>query len=120
MADETTIVVPGLSRLDAVDLAGHQQAFGGAEIEERHVDDESVGVLDPVTAVVFTLGALGIQGFIAWLLKDKSSDVVEHEVIVRAVAAGDAEGARLAALDHITGGFGRYTTMIETDPAAAQ
>lgn len=46
--------------------------------------------------------------------------IEEHEVIVRAVAKGDAEGARLAALDHITGGFGRYTTMIETDPAAAQ
>jgi DNA-binding GntR family transcriptional regulator len=45
--------------------------------------------------------------------------IEEHEQIVRAVAAGDAENARLAALDHITGGFSRYTTMIESDPAAA-
>ncbi|WP_372923140.1 GntR family transcriptional regulator [Roseovarius sp.] len=44
--------------------------------------------------------------------------IVEHDAIVRAVAAGDAEGARLAALDHITGGFGRYTSMIEADPTA--
>lgn len=44
--------------------------------------------------------------------------IVEHDAILRAVAAGDAEGARLAALDHITGGFGRYTSMIEADPTA--
>jgi DNA-binding GntR family transcriptional regulator len=44
--------------------------------------------------------------------------IVEHDAILRAVAAGDAEGARLAALDHITGGFGRYTSMIEVDPTA--
>jgi DNA-binding GntR family transcriptional regulator len=43
----------------------------------------------------------------------------EHDKIVRAVAAADAEAARLAALDHITGGFARYTTMIDQDPAAA-
>lgn len=43
--------------------------------------------------------------------------IAEHEAIVQAVAAADPEAARRAALDHITGGFGRYTTMIDTDPA---
>lgn len=45
--------------------------------------------------------------------------IEEHDKIVRAVAAADAEAARIAALDHITGGFGRYSTMIDTDTAAA-
>lgn len=45
--------------------------------------------------------------------------IAEHDKIVKSVTAGDAEAARLAALDHITGGFGRYTTMIEGDTAAA-
>ncbi len=44
--------------------------------------------------------------------------IEEHEVIVRAVAAGDAEAARHAAQEHIVGGLSRYTSMIEADPAA--
>lgn len=52
------------------------------------------------------------------IVTNVASSIAEHEVIVEAVARGDAEGARQAALDHITGGFSRYTTMIEADPAA--
>ena len=48
-----------------------------------------------------------------------AKSIEEHDRIVRAVAAGDGEAARLAALDHITGGFARYTTMIDAAPAAA-
>lgn len=44
--------------------------------------------------------------------------IAEHEVIVRAVAAGDAEAARSAAQEHIVGGLGRYISMIDADPAA--
>ena len=44
--------------------------------------------------------------------------IEEHEVITHAVISGDAEGARRAALDHITGGFGRYISAMEIDPAA--
>jgi ATPase subunit of ABC transporter with duplicated ATPase domains len=43
--------------------------------------------------------------------------IEEHETITKAVAIGDAEAARSAALDHIIGGFGRYITMIEASPA---
>jgi DNA-binding GntR family transcriptional regulator len=39
----------------------------------------------------------------------------EHAAITRAVAAADPEGARVAALAHITGGFARYMTMAEAD-----
>ena len=41
----------------------------------------------------------------------------EHDAITHAVATGDAEAARRAALDHIVGGFSRYITMIEATPA---
>jgi len=42
--------------------------------------------------------------------------IAEHEVIVRAVTAGDAEAARQAALDHIVGGFSRYLSMLDGGP----
>ena len=45
--------------------------------------------------------------------------IAEHALIVEAVARGDAEAARTAALDHITGGLGRYTSMIEADHGTA-
>ncbi|MDG3040185.1 GntR family transcriptional regulator [Roseicyclus marinus] len=48
-----------------------------------------------------------------------AKSIEEHDRIVRAVANADAEAARLAALDHITGGFARYTTMIDVAPATA-
>ncbi len=44
--------------------------------------------------------------------------IEEHDTITKAVATGDAEAARRAALDHIVGGFGRYITMIEATPAS--
>lgn len=44
-----------------------------------------------------------------------ASSIKEHELITRAVAAGDAEGARRAALDHIVGGFSRYKSVAEHD-----
>lgn len=44
--------------------------------------------------------------------------IEEHDRIVQAVTGGNGEAARLAALDHITGGFARYSTMIDPDPAA--
>jgi DNA-binding GntR family transcriptional regulator len=48
-----------------------------------------------------------------------AQSIEEHEVITRAVAAGDEETARRAALDHIVSGFGRYMSMAEGGTAAA-
>lgn len=45
--------------------------------------------------------------------------IEEHQVILDAVVAGDAEGARAAADAHITSGLGRYMEMLEKDEAAA-
>ncbi len=42
----------------------------------------------------------------------------EHEVIRAAVAAGEAEAARNAALDHIRSGLGRYMKMLSQDDLA--
>jgi DNA-binding GntR family transcriptional regulator len=49
------------------------------------------------------------------LVTNVAESIAEHEDITRAIAAGDEEAARLRALDHISGGFGRYMTLAEPD-----
>jgi hypothetical protein len=72
-----------LNRAEALDLARHQGAFGGAELEEPDIDNDAAGVLDPVTIVVLTVGTAAIQGLIAWLLKNRKSDVIEAKTEIR-------------------------------------
>lgn len=43
----------------------------------------------------------------------------EHEAILKAVAAGDAEKARVAAQQHIVAGLARYMKMLEQEDASA-
>jgi DNA-binding GntR family transcriptional regulator len=50
------------------------------------------------------------------LVTNVAQSIAEHEAITRAIATGDEDGARRAALDHITGGFARYVTLAETQP----
>lgn len=49
-----------------------------------------------------------------------AQSIVEHDAIVAAVDVGDAEGARLAALNHIEAGFARYMQLLEDTPALVQ
>lgn len=46
--------------------------------------------------------------------------IEEHEAILAAVAAGDAEGARAAAERHIVSGLARYMKLLEQDDDAAE
>jgi DNA-binding GntR family transcriptional regulator len=55
---------------------------------------------------LFRRKGLSIAGNIA-------RSITEHEKITAAVGNGDAEGARIAALDHIGHGFSRYISMID-------
>ena len=48
-----------------------------------------------------------------------AQSIEEHAAITRAVASADAEGARVAALAHITGGFARYLTLADSDSPLA-
>lgn len=49
------------------------------------------------------------------LVTNVAESIAEHEEITRAIAAGDEDAARLRALDHITGGFGRYMNLAEPE-----
>lgn len=78
----TEIAVLGLNRLEALDLRKSQES-SGARLEERQPEPGTVGVLDPVTLVVLPLGALAIQGLVAWLLKDRGKEEIVREIEVR-------------------------------------
>lgn len=77
------LVVVGLNRAEALDFKRHQANRGGAHLEEKPVDPDQVGVIDPVTWVVVPVAVVAIQGLIAWLLKNRSSEVIDVTTIIR-------------------------------------
>lgn len=80
---EPEIVVLGLNRAEALDLKRSQDKVEGVHLEEGDLDPSTAGVLDPVTLVCIPLGALAIQGLIAWLAKDRHDEVIDQEIEIR-------------------------------------
>jgi hypothetical protein len=78
------IALPGLTRLEALELQRALQAEGvtGARLEELPAGAGAAGVL-PLVLIVVPLGALAIQGVIVWLAKTRSETVIKQKVEVR-------------------------------------
>jgi hypothetical protein len=83
MSQETELAILGLTRPEALDLRKSLVDCDEVRIEEAPIDDSSAGVLDPVSIVVVALGVTGIQGLIAWALKDRNKEQIIQKIELR-------------------------------------
>jgi hypothetical protein len=82
--DTPELALPGLTRLEALDLRRALQAEGvtGARLEEPPADEGAAGVL-PLVLIAVPLGQLAIQGVIVWLAKNRKETTIKQNVEVR-------------------------------------
>lgn len=78
-----TIAITGLDAAEALDLQRHMRAYGGAKLDEKEIDRDAAGVLDPISIVVIAVAVPAIAGLSAWLAKNRSTEIIEQESEVR-------------------------------------
>ena len=71
------IRVPGLTRLDVLEL---KEAFPEAKVSFEKTGGTDVKQGELATVAVITLSAIGLKMLAAWLLKSRTTDVVEKTI----------------------------------------
>ena len=78
------IALPGLTRLEALELQRALQAEGvtDARLEQPRAGAGAAGVL-PLVLLAVPLGQVAIQGVIVWLAKNRKQTIIKQKVEVR-------------------------------------